>query len=162
MIDNTLSWEGHKDKIVSRLNQVCYKIRAVKPFLSQDILKMIYYAYFHSVMTYGLLFWGNSSHGMEVFGLQKKIIRIMMGSRSRDFCREFFKTVGILPFTAHYIYTITMFIVNNWKYFTENSELRDIKTRKTRTYFNHNKTHLSIKRVLIMLASSCIIIFLLE
>jgi hypothetical protein len=55
-----------------------------------------------------------------------------------------------------------MFVVNNWKYFTENSELYDIKTRKTRTYFNHNKTYLSIKQVLIMLASIYIIIFLLE
>jgi hypothetical protein len=158
MIDNTLFWEGHTDKILPRLNQACYKIRAVKPFVSQDILKMIYYDNFHSVMTYGLLFSGKSSHSMEVFGLQKKIIRIMMGSRSRDF----FKTLGILPFTAQYIYTTTMFVVNNLKYFTENSELYDIKTRKTRTYFNHNKTHLSIKWVLIMLASRYILIFLLQ
>ena len=56
-------------------------------------------------MTYGLLFWGNSSHSMEVYRLQKKIIRIMMGARSRDFCREFFKPLGILPFTAQYTYT---------------------------------------------------------
>ena len=47
MIDNTLSWKGHIGKIVPRLNQACYKIRVVKPFLLQDILKMIYYAYFH-------------------------------------------------------------------------------------------------------------------
>jgi len=99
MIDNTLSWKGHIDKIVPRLNQACYKIGVVKPFLSQDILKMIYYAYFHSVMTYGVSFWGNSSHNMEVYRLQKKIIRIVMGARSRDFCIEFFKTLGILPFT---------------------------------------------------------------
>jgi len=125
MIDNTLSWKGHIDKIVPRLNQACYKIRAVKPFSSQDILKTNYYAYFHSVMTYGLLFWENSSHSMDVFGLQKNIIRIMMGARSRDFCKEFFKTLRILPFTAQYTHTITM-LVSNQKYFMENSELYDI------------------------------------
>ena len=157
MIDNTLSWKDHTDKIVPRLNQACYKIRAVKPFLLQDILKLKYYAYFHSVMTYGLLFWGNSSHSMVVFGLQKKIIRIMMGARSR----EFFKTLGILSFTAQYTYTITV-LINNQKYYMENSELYDTETTKTRTYFNHNKIYLSIKRVLIMLASRYIIIFLLE
>jgi hypothetical protein len=90
MIDNTLSWKGLTDKIESRMNQAYYKIRVVKPFLSQDILKMIYYSYFHSVITYGLLLWGNSSLSMEVFRLQKKIIRIMVGARSRDFCKEFF------------------------------------------------------------------------
>ena len=55
MIDTTLSWKGHIDKIVPRLSQACYIIRVVKPFLSQDAFKMIY-VYFHSVMTYGLLF----------------------------------------------------------------------------------------------------------
>ena len=66
MIDNKLSRKGHIDKIVYRLSQACYMIRVVKPFLLQDVLNMIYYAYFHSVITYGLLFWGNSSHSMEV------------------------------------------------------------------------------------------------
>ena len=42
---------------------------------------MIYYSYFHSIMTYGLTFWGNSPDSIETFRLQKKIIRIMMGCR---------------------------------------------------------------------------------
>ena len=71
MID-TLSWKGHIDKIVPRLSQACYIIRAVKPFLSQDAFKMIYYVYFHSVMTYELLIWGNSSHSIEVFDYKFK------------------------------------------------------------------------------------------
>jgi hypothetical protein len=62
MIDNTLSWKSHIDKTVPILSQACYISRAVKPFLTKDVLKMIFYAYFHLVMTYGLLFWGNSSH----------------------------------------------------------------------------------------------------
>jgi hypothetical protein len=45
MIDNTLSCKGHIDKIVSRLSQTCYITRTVKPFLSQDVLKLIYYAF---------------------------------------------------------------------------------------------------------------------
>jgi hypothetical protein len=50
---------------------------------------------------------------MDVFRLQKKIIRIMMGTGSRDSCREFFKMLGILPLTAEYIYAITMFVFND-------------------------------------------------
>jgi len=90
MIDNTTSWKGHTGKIVLRLSQACYVIRIVKPFLLQVVLKRIYYAYLHSVMTYGLLFWGNSLHSMKLLRLQNKIIRITMAVRSRDFCREFF------------------------------------------------------------------------
>jgi len=61
-----------KDKIVPRLSQACFIIRRVKPFISQDALNMIYYAYFNSVMTYELLFWGNSSHSREVFNYKRK------------------------------------------------------------------------------------------
>jgi hypothetical protein len=50
---------------------------------------------------------------MEIFRLQKKIIRIMMGAGSKDSCREFFKMLGILPLMAEYIYAITMFVFNN-------------------------------------------------
>jgi len=50
--------------------------------------KMIYYSCFHTVMTYGLLFWGLSSDSMKIFILQKKIIRIIMGCRSSDSFRK--------------------------------------------------------------------------
>jgi hypothetical protein len=97
MIDNTLFWKGHIDKLVHRLSQACYIIRVVKLFLLQDVLKMIDFAKFHLVMTYRLLFWGNSSYSRD-FRLQKRIIGIMMGARSRDSCREFFFLIlGILP-----------------------------------------------------------------
>ena len=92
------------NKTVPRLSQACYVIRVAKPFLLQVMLKMIYYAYLHSVMTYGLLSWRNSSHSMEVFRLQNKIIRIMMAAKSRDSCRDFFKILGILPIMAQYIF----------------------------------------------------------
>jgi len=47
MIDNILSWKGHIDKIVLRLSQARYIIRVVKLFLLQEVLQMIYYAYFN-------------------------------------------------------------------------------------------------------------------
>jgi len=104
MTDNTLSWKCHTDKIVPRLSQACYAIRVVKPILLQVILKIIYCAYLHSVMTYGLLFWGNSSHSMEVYRSQNKIIRITMAAKSRDSCREFFKLLAVLPIMAQYVF----------------------------------------------------------
>jgi hypothetical protein len=56
--DNTLSWRTHIDIIIPRLSSAAFALRVVKPFWSQHSLKMVYYSYFHSVMTYGLIFWG--------------------------------------------------------------------------------------------------------
>jgi len=60
------------DETVTRLREACFIIRTVKPFVSQDALNMIHYAYFNSVMTYGLLRWGNSSHSREVFNYKRQ------------------------------------------------------------------------------------------
>ena len=60
-IDNTLSWKQHIDTITPKLNKTCYIIRRSKLYLSNDAIKMVYYAFFHSVMSYGLIFWGHST-----------------------------------------------------------------------------------------------------
>jgi len=44
-----------------KLSAVCFAIRMVKSFLSAETLKIMYYAYFHSILNYGIILWGNSS-----------------------------------------------------------------------------------------------------
>jgi hypothetical protein len=104
IIDNTLTWKGHIEMIVPKLSAACFAVRAVKPFVSWDTL-MIYY-YFHSIMNYGLIFWGNSSYSNSIFTLQKRIIRIIMGTGTRDSCRELFKILKVFT-TAISVYTVT-------------------------------------------------------
>jgi hypothetical protein len=112
-VDNTLAWKQHLDAITPKLNKACYIIRRSKLYLSNDALKMVYYAFFHSVMSYGLIFWENSTKNNCVFKLQKRAIRIIMGARNNDSCREFFKIVKILPLSAQYIYSLLKFVVKN-------------------------------------------------
>jgi hypothetical protein len=57
-------------------------MRTVTPLLKMDTLKLIYIAYFHSIMSYGVYFWENSSDSKIVFNIQKKIIRIMAGVKT--------------------------------------------------------------------------------
>jgi len=42
--------------------------------MNTNTIIMIYHSLFHAVMTYGIIFWGNSSHSIQVFGMQKKNI----------------------------------------------------------------------------------------
>jgi hypothetical protein len=73
--------------IITKLSSASFAIRAVKPFLSQESLKMVYFSSRRSVMTYGLIFWGNSYYNNINFRLQKKrTIRIIVGIRDRDSC----------------------------------------------------------------------------
>jgi hypothetical protein len=102
-LDNTLYWRTHTGTIIPKIYSASFTLRLVKPFLSQDSLKMLYYSYFHSVITYGLIFWGNSHYSNIIFRLKKKrIIGIIAGIRGRDSCREHFKKLKILPLQSQY------------------------------------------------------------
>jgi hypothetical protein len=143
VINNTLSWKNHVDMILPKLSAAYFAIRAVKPFMLQDTLKMIYYSYFRSIMAYGIIFWGNSSSSNNIFRLQKRIIRIIMGARIRDSCRDLFKILNILPLQSQYILSLVLFAVNNKNNFKVNSEIHGINTRNNPNLFQP-LSHLTI------------------
>jgi len=90
IIDNSLSWKDHITAITSKLNKAWYVIRLLKPFLT---MRMIYFSYAHSVLSYGIIFWGNSHahHTNSIFKIQKRIIRIITNSDSRNTRQQLFK-----------------------------------------------------------------------
>ena len=96
-LDSMLSWKTHIHTIRPKLSTASFAIRTIKPFLSQDSLKMVYYSYFHSIMTYRIIFWGNSHYTNTIFKLQKRTVRTIVGIRGKDSCREHFKKQQILP-----------------------------------------------------------------
>jgi len=97
--------------------------------MAEDTLKMIYYAYVHTILTYGIIFWGNSPHSNYIFKIQKRIIRIMTKSKRRDSCRQLFKRLEILPLKSLYILSTLLFVVKNNDLFTTNQEIHNINTR---------------------------------
>jgi hypothetical protein len=44
-------------------------IRAVKSLMSQGTLRMTYFSYIHSSMTYGTIVWSNSSYSSNTFNI---------------------------------------------------------------------------------------------
>jgi hypothetical protein len=92
-----LTWDCHIQDIIKKLNEACYKLSKLKPVVSNNALKSVYFSYFHSIMSYGIMFWGNLSQAERVFKLQKRAVRIMIGCGHRDSCRDNFKDMFILP-----------------------------------------------------------------
>jgi hypothetical protein len=93
-----------------------------------------FFAYFHSLMGYGIIFWGNSSDSKEVFTLQKKIIRIVAGKKPQNYCRNLFKRLQILTLKCEYIFSLLNFIISNQEHFHADSAVQRVNTR--------NKPHL--------------------
>jgi hypothetical protein len=83
-------------------------------------LRTVYFAHFHSMVNYGIIFWGNTSSMRTVFLTQTKILRIMLGISARSSCRKWFKKLEILPIPSLYIYSLMLFLVDNLHYFQTN------------------------------------------
>jgi hypothetical protein len=64
-IDNNLNLKKHTEYIIPKLRSICFAMRTVTPLLKTDTLKLIYFAYFYSIMSYGVIFWGNSTDSKE-------------------------------------------------------------------------------------------------
>jgi hypothetical protein len=116
--------------IYFQLGKASYVLRIIRPFMSQDALKTVYHSYLHSLVSYGIIFWGNSSYSSRIFRLQKNAVRIITRSRPRDSCRELFKHLRILPLQSQYILSVLIFVVDNKNLFYVNSEIRSINTRQ--------------------------------
>jgi len=106
IVDHTLSWKPHIDHLINKQSAVCYVIRSVKSYVNKNAIIVIYHSLFHAVMTYGIIFLGNSSHSFQVFRLQKKAIRIIMGYGNRESCRNLFKDLKVLLLMSQYILSL--------------------------------------------------------
>ena len=126
-----MTWKHHIGELTSRLNKACYAIRSIKPFMSLDVLRSTYFSYAHSIISYGIIFWGNSSYSDDIFKIQKRIIRIIMNSSRNVSCRQLFKDLNILQIQFQYIYSILLFVTKNKDHFLSNSQVHKINTRQT-------------------------------
>ena len=91
IVDDSLSWKAHIDQMMSKLNSACFVIRTIQAIMSQKTLRVVYFVYVHSVMSYGIIFWRNQPYSQKIFKIQKKVIRVITNSGARDSCRELFK-----------------------------------------------------------------------
>jgi hypothetical protein len=110
VIDENLSWHCHIDQMIPKLNKASYVIRFLKPLLSLDALKMVYFSTFHSIISYGIIFWGVSTYS-EIIS-----------------CGELFKKLCILPLQSQYVFSLLMFVVKNKDSFKTNLDIHSFNT----------------------------------
>jgi len=65
--------------------------------MTTDISKLVYYGSFHSIMSYGVIFWGYSTEGKRLFTTQKKVIRIMANAQASELNGSLFKQINTPP-----------------------------------------------------------------
>jgi hypothetical protein len=90
---------------------------------------MIYFNQAQSLISYGIIFWGQSSEASKIFIMQKKILRIIYNLNPRDTCRNTFTQNHIMIFYSYYIYSLILFALNNKELFDLNIQIHQYNTR---------------------------------
>jgi len=134
-IDDTLSWKQHIEQVINKMCSACYALRNIKHIVPVDTLRVIYFTHIHSIISYGIIFWGSSYYANKVFILQKKIVRIITNTGPRDSCREAFKNMEIMTLYSPYIYSLVLYTVNNNHLFDTNNEIHNYKTRNNNNLY---------------------------
>jgi hypothetical protein len=91
---------------------------------------MIYFAYVHFDMSYGIIFGGNLTYSNLIFKIQKRIVRIIMKARNGESCRPRFRQLNILPLYSQYIFSLLLFVVKNLDIFSFNYNVHSINIRQ--------------------------------
>jgi hypothetical protein len=144
-IERCLNWMTLVKSLLSRLGKACYAIRDMKSYSNLTMLRMIMHAYFHPLMRYATVFWGNSSEAKNIFLLQTKTIRIIMGMKHRESCRAAFIKLNILTLAFQYNLSLMSFMINNLEQSTFNSSIYK-KSMRHRRNLHVPQSHLAMRQ----------------
>lgn len=149
-ISDSLDWAPHIQSIVPRLLSGCFMLRKLKLIVNPPILSMVYHAFIHSLLSYGIIFWGTSPHAKRIFIIQKRAVRIIAGISRRQSCKAHFTNLRILTLTCTLIISAATFVYSNPDHFPLNNAHHSHFTRyntnifipkSSHTFFDKSPTH---------------------
>jgi len=90
-INENISWKPHINKIASKISKYTGVMNRLKRFLPLHILRVLYCSMIQSNLNYSLLMWGFDLSRLQK--IQKKIIRVITGSRYNEHNEPLFKSL---------------------------------------------------------------------
>ena len=128
-ITENLAWHVQIHSICSSMSKAYYIIKSLRDIMSTHMLWSIYFAYFRSQLTYGILFWGSDGETIKVFLLQEKMIWVLTGVHKHESRRHIFRKFWIITLTSLYILEVLWFIKKCKGHLKQNCRIHDHNTR---------------------------------
>ena len=161
-LNNKLTFGPHISYLQSKLSRSIGIISKIKFYVPDRVLLLLYFALFHSHITYGLIIWYSTykTYTSKTSKLQNRIIKIITKSNPREKVLPLFKKYGILTLDDLFTYAMAALTFkyrsnnvpyNLSQYFTLTSDIHKLNTRSCSfdTYylprFKTNKLQHSIK-----------------
>lgn len=100
MLDERMRWRPHLQALSSRLASAVFALKSIRENVDCSTSLTAYFAYFHSILSYAIPFWGFAAGVRDIFLLQKKAIRAVFNITIRTSCRRYFRDYNILTLYA--------------------------------------------------------------
>lgn len=133
VLDSQLKWGPHTEQLKTRLSSACYTLFMLIGQVNFDVLKLVYFANFHSILSYGIIFGGSSSNVENIFVVQKRALRTMLRLSYRESCIGNFEKNNILTVYGLYVYRLLLFFRKRIHYFEDYKNVNN-----TRRMFPYN------------------------
>ena len=159
VIDDKLTWKNHCQKVLTLISRNLGIIRKLKHYVPSHILLSIYNTLSLSCLQYCILAWGNTHKTFldKLFVVQKKSLRLINGSGSRDHSAPLFVKFNTLSVFDLYKYHMCALMYNFEKTVSLPLNIRDLFVRNTdiHTYNTRasDKLHLSKVRTSLHLST---------
>lgn len=111
-LDQNLNWNEHVNKILKKIHSGIYALSKMAFVCNTKTLKMIYFAYIHSHISFGICLFGSASQCKmnKILVLQKKALRIILNLKYNDSVKEHFSRLKILTVYGQYILDTVMIV----------------------------------------------------
>lgn len=128
-VDKKLQWFPHISSLAKRLSSAAFAVRRIRELTDCATAKLVYFSYFHSIMSYGILMWGKAADIQTIFVLQKRAVRSIYRLKARTSLREKFKESGIMTLACQYIYSNIIYAYKNIEKYVKKEDLHNINLR---------------------------------
>jgi len=152
-ITDTLKWHSHIQLLAGKLCKVAFMIKSLKEVLSPNFIWNIYFTKFHSLLQFGILFWGGAGGELTtgIPRIQKRVIRSTVAVSARTSCRQLFKELNILTLVSLYIMEVICYARKHHQFVDLNSNIHVHNTwRKKDIHIQSHNTDLYKRSVINM------------
>lgn len=115
VLDKHLQWTEHVDALLPKLRSAANLIFRLRKTLDVKYLKMIYYAYYHSKLSYMSSIWGLANKQLisKISIFQNSVIKNVLGVRRRFSTQQIYWRTNILPFSAIVQVNLLLLVYNH-------------------------------------------------
>ncbi|KAI5727372.1 hypothetical protein M8J77_001471 [Diaphorina citri] len=135
-MDAGLCWKLHIQALSSKLFSAVFALKSVRKNVDFRAGLSSYFAYFHSIMSYGILFWGFAAGTKDILLLQKRAVRAVFGLSRTTSCRPYFKDHNIPTFYAQLVLESVLAVRGLAEDLTKHSDVHNHDTRHKNKILN--------------------------